>query len=252
MNNNHTLAFLLDVDGVIVDTPHERAWRDSSLQWNLISEDFDFKSFYQKYVAGIAGLKGAENILEQTLYYENFGIISQEEKEKFARELRASKQQYLDRYIHNGEFHLFEDVLQIINGLKTEEIPMAVVSASENAERILKKSGIYDLFDSATLGAISHRAEKKEHLYSFAFGRLCGKLGFDLPPTPVVLEDADKAIESVKNLGYVCIGIARANLTTPSSLIGIGADLAYDGATLIEKGHLGILQDLKNLTPLPS
>lgn len=245
--NRSKIALLFDVDGVIISTPHENSWRNSALKWELIPKNFDFKTFYQKYVAGIPGLKGAETILEKTNYYKTHSITSQKEKEKMAKELRELKQQFLDEYIDKGEFNLFEDIIQIVKGSKKDGIPVAAVSASENAERILKEAELYDLFDSVTLGAISHRINKKEHLYAFAFGKLCGNLRFDSPPYPIVFEDADKAIKSVRNLGYGCIGIARTNLTTPSSLIKKGADIAYDEVTLKEKGYLGVKQDLEKL-----
>ena len=55
--NEKQIAFLFDVDGVIVNSPHENAWKDSALELKLITEDFNFKTFYQEFVAGISGLK---------------------------------------------------------------------------------------------------------------------------------------------------------------------------------------------------
>jgi beta-phosphoglucomutase-like phosphatase (HAD superfamily) len=45
------LAFLFDVDGVIMETPHEQAWHDSSLEWNIIGYEYNFTPFYAHHVA---------------------------------------------------------------------------------------------------------------------------------------------------------------------------------------------------------
>ena len=238
------IAFIFDVDGVIIDTPHENAWRDSALEWGLISNDFDFKIFYQKHVAGIPGLKGAEIILEKTSYYEKQKIKTQQEKQIKAKDFRKIKQQFLDDYIFRGQFEIFQDILSIIKNAKKDKIPIAAVSSSENAEKMLKKINLFSYFNSTTLGAIKYKALNKEQLYSFSFGKLCGTLNIDFLPYPIVFEDADKGINAVKNLGYFCIGIARRGLSTPDSLLEKGADLAYDNGMLLKKGYSGIINDL--------
>lgn len=242
--NRNEITFLFDVDGIIVSTPHEKAWRDSALEWNLISMSFDFTSFYQKHVAGIPGLKGAEEILDKTGYYKNQKIENQEEKERIAAGFRKTKQKFLGKYIEAGEFKVFEDVVSIIKDAKKDKIPIAAVSSSENAEKMLKKINFLDFFDSITLGAIKHRVSNKESLYTLAFGKLCGKLDIDILPYPIIFEDADKGVRAAKNIGYFCIGIARTGLTTTNSLLEKGADLAYDDSTLSKKGYQGIMQDL--------
>jgi len=241
------IAFLFDVDGVIVDTPHENSWKDASLEWKLINGNFDFKSFYQKNVAGIPGLKGAEIILEKTGYYQKQNLNTKQEKEEKAKEFRNIKQGFLDEYISKGEFEIFRDIVSVINNAKKDRIPIAAVSSSENAEKILKKVNLFDSFDSTTLGAIKYGVSNKEQLYSFAFGKLCETLNKNNLLFPIVFEDADKGIVAAKNLNYSCIGIARNGLTTPVFLLKTGADLAYDDISLSKKGYLGIMQDLVRL-----
>lgn len=238
-------AFLFDVDGVIVDTPHEESWRAAALDLNLFSEDFNFRSFYQEKIAGIPGLGGAQKILENFSYYKSKGIIDPIQMFEKAKEFREHKQELFKNYIDRGEFNVFEDIISIIKGARDNNIPIAAVSSSENAERILKRIKLFSVFDSTTLGAITHRAQKKEHLYSFAFGKLCQKLGSQNLPYPVIFEDADGGITAAKNLRYFCVGIAREGLTTESSLINMGADLAYNGENLLSKGYVGIMSDVE-------
>lgn len=240
------IALLFDVDGVIVDTPHEELWRASALKIGLIPDDFDFRSFYQERIAGIPGLEGAQRILETFSYYESRGITNPEEKQREIREFRELKQKLFKDYIDKGKFNVFEDVIDIIKNVRDNDIPVAAVSSSENAERILKRIGIFDVFDTTTLGAIRHRALKKEYLYSFAFGKLCQKLGLQDLPYPVVFEDADSGISAAKNLGYFCVGIAREGLATEDSLLGVGADLSYTSDNLVSRGYTGVMSDIEN------
>ena len=110
----------------------------------------------------------------------------------------------------------------------------------------MKKANLFDIFDSTSLGAIKHRALKKEHLYSFAFGRLCEKLNITNLPYPIVFEDADLGIVAAKNLGYFCVGIAREGMATEDSLLKLGANLAYNENHLQKKGYQGVMEDIIN------
>ncbi len=242
--NKRQMIFLFDVDGVIIESPHEKSWGGAALNWGLISEDFNFTDFYQKYVAGLPGLQGAEIILTRTDYYEKAKIKTQKEKQVKAKEFREAKQKILDEYISKGEFKVFEDVLEIIKQAKKQGIPIAAVSSSENAEKMLKKINLLKVFDSTTLGAIKYRVANKENLYSFAFGKLCGRIKIDSSALPIIFEDADKCIIAAKNANYLCVGIARKGLTTTKALIEKGADLAYDESTLKEIGYEGLIKDL--------
>jgi beta-phosphoglucomutase-like phosphatase (HAD superfamily) len=244
--NEISVAFLFDVDGVIVNSPHEISWRDAAIKWNIFSEDFNFHTFYQKYVAGMPGLTGAETILEMNSYFKKNKIISKQKKQQKAKEFREIKQRFLDKHIKNKNFKLFQDIVSIIKDARGK-IPLSVVSSSENSKKLLEKIGLLNFFDSSTLGAIKYRAVNKESLYSFAFGKLCGKVKIPASVIPVVFEDADKGIIAAKNLGYLCIGIAREGLSTPSSLINKGADLAYDSQMLLKKGLSGLLEDLNKI-----
>ena len=241
------LVFLFDIDGVVAETPHEESWRETAIEYGLVEKDFNFKEFYQKSVAGIPGIKGAEAILEERGYFRQKNIFDVLEKEKEAIKFRELKQKILEKHLEQGNFKVFSDIINVIIEAKNNKIPVVAVSSSENSEKILKRSGIYYLFDAHVLGAIKHRVKNKEELYVLAFGKLLEKYNYDEIPYAVVFEDADKVIESIKKTGYKCIGIARAGLATPESLVLKGADIAYNEAELRQKGFYGIMEDLKRL-----
>jgi beta-phosphoglucomutase-like phosphatase (HAD superfamily) len=238
-------CLLIDIDGVVVESPHEISWKQAAIEYSLINELFDFSEFYQKYVAGIPGLKGAEAILEELGYYKKKMIASQQEKENEAIIFRELKQKILEKNINEGNLKIFSDMISIIIEAKNNKIPIAAVSSSENAEKILKKTGVYELFDCHLLGAIKHKINDKEELYILALGKLLQKFNLNEIPIPIIFEDADKVIESLCNKNYIVIGIAREGLSTPESLKNKGAKLAYDSGTLKEKSCNGIIDDLE-------
>lgn len=240
-------VFLFDIDGVVAETPHEEAWRNATIEYGLIDKEFNFNEFYQKFVAGIPGIKGAETILEEKGYFRLKGVFDSYEKEKEAVKFRELKQKILEKLLEEGKFKIFSDIINIIIEAKNNNIPVAAVSSSENSEKILKKYGIYCIFDCHALGAIKHRTKNKEELYLIAFGKLLEKFNLNEIPYPIVFEDADKAIEALKRTGYKCIGIAREGLTNPSSLLLKGADFAYNEMELKQKGFYGIMEDLNRL-----
>ncbi|MBR9704345.1 hypothetical protein GOV12_02960 [Candidatus Pacearchaeota archaeon] len=241
--NDYVLLF--DIDGVVAQSPHEESWKDAAIEYVLIDKDFNFTEFYQKHVAGIPGIRGAYVILEELGYYRDKGIMSDEEKEKEAIKFREFKQKFVEKGIEDGNVKIFSDIISIIIQAKNNNIPVSAVSSSKNAEKILKKAGVYDLFDCHTLGAEKHRINKKEELYILGFGKVLEKFQFNEIPIPIVFEDADKCIVAAKNNGYLCVGISRPGLSTIESLKEKGADVAYDSALLKEKGFIGIMNDLK-------
>ncbi len=240
------IFFLFDVDGVIAETPHEKSWKEAAVNWNLINNDFNFTDFYVKSVAGIPGLRGAEIILENFSYFQKNKISTQSEKERKAKEFREVKQGFLEKNLSEGNFKIFEDMQSLIYSAKKESIPIAAVSSSENAERILKKIGLFDIFDSTTLGAVKHRAPKKDILYAFAFGQLYGKLQLTPLPTPIVFEDSPTCISELNKINYFCVGISRKGLASKEELFRAGANLSYDEFDLTYKKYAEIIEDINS------
>lgn len=74
----HT-GFIWDIDSVILDGPHEMAWRETAERppWNVKSLSTDF---YFKYVASRPRLEGADNILRLKGVYEKLGARTDEGK----------------------------------------------------------------------------------------------------------------------------------------------------------------------------
>jgi beta-phosphoglucomutase len=231
-------ALLFDVDGVIVDSPHERAWVEALAQlaegeWRELvgapsyrARAFDTRT-YQEFVAGRPRLDGALSVLE------HFGF-----PEPHARALvyADQKQRRLLKLINEGMFTAFPDALRLITNLRRRDIRLAAASSSKNANLMMKKISL-DAKQAFAKGT-SETQSRTNLLQCFAAnvcGRdVAGKPAPDIflaaaaalavaPADCIVVEDAPAGVIAAKNGGMRAIGIAR--LRDEAMLIRSGADL---------------------------
>ena len=101
------LGGIFDVDGVLVDSPHERAWRESlqglmEHEWRGISAQTSYMperftpEIYQEVMAGMPRMSGARAALE------HFGVPDAARR---AEEYAARKQVRVVELIEAGELH---------------------------------------------------------------------------------------------------------------------------------------------------
>src|SRR4029079_9327565 len=133
---------IFDIDGVLVDSPHERAWRESlqrlmQVAWTDLAGQTSYApekfttEVYQAYVAGKPREAGARAALEY------FGIPDPEGRR--VQEYCAVKQADLVALIERGEFMAFEDGLRFLLDLKAAGVLIGAASSSKNANMFLKK-----------------------------------------------------------------------------------------------------------------
>ncbi len=229
-------AVVFDVDGVIVDSPHERAWVEALAQlangdWRDIvpssryrPEAFDTGT-YQAFVAGKPRLDGAQSILEHFGFPEprTRAIVYAQRKQRRLRELIAQ-----------GAVTAFPDALRLIAQLRCRNVRLAAASSSKNANAIMEKIDV----DTPPVSATAGRSRRTRLLDCFA-ANVCGqdvagKPAPDLflaaaaalgvaPAECVVVEDAPAGVAAAKNGGMKSIGIAR--LHDEAGLAASGADL---------------------------
>src|SRR6185503_11941303 len=112
---------IFDVDGVLVDSPHEQAWRDAlerlmAVGWTDLAGKTSYApdalttEVYQTYVAGKPREAGARAALA------HFGIPDPDGQR--VQEYCAVKQADLVALIERGEFMAFEDGLRFLLDLK--------------------------------------------------------------------------------------------------------------------------------------
>src|SRR5690349_3031175 len=127
------LAAIFDVDGVLVASPHERAWREALAGY---ADPARFTTeFYQAHVAGKPRLDGARATLE------GLGVP---EAAARAPEYATKKQALIDLLIAAGSFAAFPDAVRFADGLHTAGLLLALASSSKNVAAMLRRLSLPD------------------------------------------------------------------------------------------------------------
>jgi beta-phosphoglucomutase-like phosphatase (HAD superfamily) len=225
---NHFGGAIFDVDGVLVDSPHERAWRDAlkelmETQWSDVRPETSYSperftpQVYQQVMSGKPRFSGAQAALE---YFDVPDAATR------SRAYGDRKQSMVIELIEAGEFTAYPDALRFIIAVKDAGIRVAAASSSKNAGLFLRKIRL-DTFaaendldsEQVTPGLtlleffdadISGRdfAQGKPHPEIF----LTGAKELGVPPEEsFVVEDAVSGIQAAKAGGMAALGLSRAH-----------------------------------------
>src|SRR5271155_3597641 len=124
-------AGIFDVDGVLLASPHERAWREALVG---IAEPSRFTTaMYQAFVAGKPRLSGARAALE---------ALGMADACHQAIAYAERKQKRLEELIHAGAVAAFPDALRFVQAVRALGWPMAVASSSKNANQMMRQIGL--------------------------------------------------------------------------------------------------------------
>ena len=132
---------IFDVDGVLVDSPHEQAWREGLQQlmeneWTDIRKETSYApekftpEVYQRVMSGKPRYAGAQAVLEY------FGMP---DAERHAREYGDRKQIMIVELIERNEFHAYPDALRFVLAVKDAGLRIAAASSSKNANAFLER-----------------------------------------------------------------------------------------------------------------
>jgi beta-phosphoglucomutase len=235
------VGFIWDIDGVIIDSPHEESWRQTVMRepWNADGLTSDF---YFTHVASRPRHEGAQNILEFLGIYESLGATSEEEKMPLMRRYAEEKDALIKDLIQRGEFKLFTDAVGLLLRAKSAGIPQAAASASKNASTMLKKvtrsrvlkelgndfgvmsdqDTLYTVFDFDACGV---DLSGKEEILSYAAEGLTNVYGANIY-TFFVFEDAASGMRAAQALGFRAVGVYR--IGDRKALEEAGASLVTD------------------------
>jgi beta-phosphoglucomutase len=206
-------AGIFDVDGVLLDSPHERAWREA-LRGFADPERFTTE-VYQAHVAGKPRLSGAIAVLEA------LGVPDAQQK---ALAYEDRKQARLEELIHAGDFEPFPDALRFVQAVHALGWPMAVASSSHNANEMMQlvrlETGrtLLDMFSVNVCGRDLPHGKPAPDIFLLAAAEL------QLPPAACfVVEDAPAGVEAACAGGMMALGVAR--LHDVDLVRAAGADL---------------------------
>ncbi|PTL99136.1 MAG: beta-phosphoglucomutase [Candidatus Arcticimaribacter sp.] len=187
-------AFIFDLDGVLVDTA-----KYHYIAWKTIGTSFNFNLSETQN----EGLKGISRVDSLDLMLEWAGTeMNLEQKEVL---LRQKNEHYLELIQAMDQTEILPGVLTILDFAKDNNVPIALGSASKNAQLILKKLDLLPYFDSIVDG--THVTHSKPNPEVFLLG---AKNLNTAANQCVVFEDAAAGVAAAKAAQMVAVGIGDA------------------------------------------
>ena len=250
---NQFRGAIFDVDGVLVDSPHEAAWRAAlrdlmESEWSDIagqtswSADRFTPQVYQQVMSGKPRMSGAL----AALHY--FDVPDAETRvEAYA----DHKQKMLIDLIDAGEFTAYPDALRFIIAVKDAGIRVAAASSSKNAglflhqirlDTFVEEQGIrsqsvrpgmslLEFFDADVSGRDFAEGKPHPEMFLTAAQELAVS-----PERSFVIEDAATGIEAAKAGQMAALGLSRAD--DADMLAAAGADLVVTSLDDVDLGAL--------------
>lgn len=219
-------AVIFDVDGVLVDSPHEAAWREalrdlmegpwadrrSATTW---SPEAFTPAVYRTEMSGKPRMDGARAALV------HFGVPDADDR---VEEYAAHKQTKIEELIDARRFTEYDDALAFLIAVKERGMAVAAASSSKNAGRFLAairldefaaRRGIrastvtagqtlHDAFDVDVSGRDLTHGKPHPELFLTA----AAELGVD-PGDCVVVEDAASGVQAARAGHMAALGVAR-------------------------------------------
>jgi beta-phosphoglucomutase len=206
-------AAIFDVDGVLLASPHERAWREALT--GFADPALFTSALYQGVVAGKPRMSGARAALE---------ALGVKDAERLAVPYADCKQKRLEALIEQGSVAAFPDAIRFVQALIGLGWPMAVASSSKNANGMMRlirlDSGqtLLDVFTANACGLDLPRGKPDPAIFQMA----AAELHID-PVHCFVIEDAPAGIQAARAGNMTALGVARNN--DAALLRTAGADL---------------------------
>ena len=223
------LGAIFDVDGVLVDSPHEKAWRESLRQlmesdWSDVRDQTSWSPeaftsrVYEEQMSGKPRMSGARAALEYFHVPDGDG--------RRLAEYADLKQAMVIRLIEAGDFTAYPDALRFIIAVKDAGIRVAAASSSKNADLFLRQIRLDSFAQEDAIVSASVRpgltlleffdadvsgrdfAHGKPHPEMFLTA--AHELG-TAPENSIVMEDAAAGVQAAKAGDMAAIGIARAD-----------------------------------------
>lgn len=219
-------AAIFDVDGVLLASPHERAWREA-LE-GFADPGLFTTAIYQSHVAGKPRLDGAMAALD---------AIGVRDASKLAGAYAERKQGRLEALIHAGHVEAFPDALRFVQAVAALGWPIAVASSSKNANGMMRTiqldsgSSLLEAFDVNVCGRDLRRGKPDPEIFLLA----AAELGVE-PVHCFVAEDASAGVEAARAGHMAALGVAR--LGDAAALRDAGADLVVTSLDDVATGDL--------------
>jgi beta-phosphoglucomutase len=206
-------AAIFDVDGVLLASPHERAWREALV--GFADPSRFTPELYETQVSGKPRMDGALAALV---------ALGVEQPERQAVPYADRKQARLEELVREGQVSAFPDALRFVQSTAELGLPMAVASSSKNANGMMKAAklpsgqSLYEMFSVNVCGVDLPEGKPNPAIFLLA----AQGLGIE-PAACFVAEDAPAGVKAAVAGGMSPLGIARNH--DESLLQAAGADL---------------------------
>ncbi|WFP16418.1 beta-phosphoglucomutase family hydrolase [Citricoccus muralis] len=238
-------AVIFDMDGVVTDTAqiHALAWKElfddalpkvgalpANVEATTANPDrlrqFDLELDYLHYVDG----KPREDGVRSFFASRGLEVPEADEAEASGADpqltvdaLAERKQAFFETVLERDGVAVFPETLALLDELRAQEIPTALVTSSRNSSAVLTAGGVQDYFDVIVDGntALEHGIPGKPAPQMFLTA--AAQLEVE-PQDAIVLEDAVSGVQAshAGDFGLV-VGVDRAN--DRQRLLDAGADV---------------------------
>lgn len=197
-------AAIFDLDGVIADTAclHFAAWQRLAQQ-----EGFEIPGDADERLKGVDRMASLDIVLERT----EPGRYSHEQKQELANRKNRHYQQLITMLTPQD---MLPGAKTLLDQLTAWSVPMALASASKNAQAVLEGLGIAHQFQYiADAARISHPKPDPEIFLTAA-------AGLNLPPSECMgLEDAAAGVTAIKRANMFAVGVGDPKALAEADLI---------------------------------
>lgn len=196
-------ALLFDLDGVLVDTAkfHFLAWRKMA---NAL--DIDFDEHQNEALKGLSRRESMDLILQW-----GQKTLSEADVEHY---MHLKNTWYLNHVEQLKPQDSLPGAAHFLKQCKHLGYPLALGSASKNAQLILDKLGLTPLFDAIIDGTKATLSKPNPQVF------LKGAAALQTPPTQcLVFEDAIAGIQAAHNANMLAIGIGQPHVLAEADLV---------------------------------
>jgi trehalose 6-phosphate phosphatase len=234
-------AMLFDLDGVITQTAtvHAAAWKrvfDGFLKGWCGAHGQPFRPFdtgtdYVNYVDGMTRYEGVNTFLRSRGIELPYGSPDDSGDEVTTCGLGNRKDRYFGEQLAENSVEVFVDTAQLIDALRRSGKRLAVVSASQNCEAVLRRAGLLDRFDVRVTGVEAARLGLAGKPAPDTFLKAAELLDVE-PGQAVVFEDAISGVQAGRSGRFgLVVGVDRRG--DPEPLAANGADVVVSDLTVL-------------------
>jgi len=195
------IALIWDFDGVVVFTPHEKAWRITAHRFGILNLTSEF---YHRYVSGRPRYEGARIILSL------LGGYAGPELEQLVELFASEKNRVFNLLVESGEVEVNRPAIEFILRTRRGNRPAfkhVLASASRNAARLATRleylgRPLSSFFDADVSGSGATKREIFEKAMKAVREADCF----------IAIDDAPSGVRTAAELGIIPVGYSDRGL----------------------------------------